>query len=363
MKKRLLKSITIIIFAFCSAIIWQGCPSDVPFDNTSWKVKSVKDGNTIVLDNLLTVKLLGIDNTPRSQEYLEQNVKGKTITLRADSKLEKTYKKPSEETVYAHISMKGENGKTINLNGSMILSGFAKYKRTPNNDSADVYLEYSKWEPHVVLTDEQLSLKMTPATFFIQDNSLSSFGITAFGTGFFISEDGLALTNNHVIEHVDNPELYTVYLSDSKGNIVKQNKRNVLRIIYTDPENDFTIFRVQLDPNEVTPCLFVSKSAPERGQHIGVVGNPRGMTATFSTGELSAIREDYNILQFNAPIDHGNSGGPICNNCGNVIGIVKSTLVDENDNPSSANLNFAVDIRYVREVLDQIDDIKYYYGK
>lgn len=358
MKRNQLRSTIIVLFSICSALLWQGCPTPVKFNGLSFKVKSVKNGNTIVLDNLLTVKLLGIQDTPSSKDYLENNVKGKTIVLKADSKNQDEYSNPSKETVYAHVSVKEDKGKRLELNGYMLLSGFAKLKTSPNHDSAKVYKQYTEWEASTPLTDEQLCLKMTPATFWI------SVGKEGHGTGFFISDDGLALTNNHVMEYINNPDYYTVYLSDAQGHISQSNSRRVARILYTDPQNDFTIFRVMLDPNETATSLSISRKAPERGQHVGVMGNPRGLTSTFSTGIVSAIRESDNDIQFNAPIAPGNSGGPLCNESGNVIGVVKSTLADpETGKSSKEDLNFAVDIRYVRNVLDQIQDIKHYNGK
>lgn len=338
-----------------------GCSSssktfDYSQNNTEYIVYEAVDGNTIKLDNSLTVDLLGIADSPRSYNFLKQEVVGKKVRLYADSKHKDYYEIASKETVLAHVRMVVNNNQSVALNGQMLLRGDAKYSPVPHNDSIRLYKEYAEREPSVEMTDEQLCLHMTPATFLIEcaDHSI--------GTGFFISDDGLALTNNHVIEYSNNPDFYTVYLSDEKGNISQTNKRRVSRILYTDPANDFTIFRVQLDPNESSPCLFVSRREPLRGEHVGVVGNPRGLLATFSTGEFSAFRE-YNTIQFTAPVYQGNSGGPICDKRGVVIGIVKSIAAERDGSNATGNMNFGVDIRYVRSILDQIDDIKCYYGK
>lgn len=324
--------------------------------NKDYTVKKAVDGNTIVMSNGLKVKLLGIANNPRSFGYLKQEVVGKKVRLKPDKKHKDYYISATKDSVWAHVRLIVDKSKGIDLNGQMLLMGQAKFSATPNTDSLSIYKEYSEREPNIKLTDEQLCLKMTPAAFLID------IGGEGIGTGFFISEDGLALTNNHVMAITNNPYMYTIYLSDDQGNISQTNKRPVSRILYTDVQNDFTIFRAQLDPNETVPCLFVSRHEPIRGQHVGVVGNPRGLTATFSTGVFSAFREPTTI-QFTADIYQGNSGGPVCDEYGICIGIVKSVAAEADGKNATGNMNFGVDIRYVRQVLDQIDDIKYYYGK
>lgn len=351
-------SIAIVIVALF-ATVFIGCsnkPKKTSFTDKEYIVREAIDGNTIILDNRLKVKLLGISNTPSSYSFLRQEVVGKKVRLKADNKHHDYYLNATKDSVWAHVRLVIDNSKGFDLNGYMLRMGQGKFASKPNNDSLAIYKEYSRMQPNVKMTDEQLCLKMTPATFLIE------IGGNGIGTGFFISDDGLALTNNHVMSSTNNPDSYTVYLSDDKGIISQTNKRRVSRIIYTDAQNDFTIFRVQLDPNETVPCLFVSRNEPTRGEHVGVVGNPRGLTSTFTTGELTAIREPTTI-QFSAPVYQGNSGGPVCDEYGICIGIVKSVAAEADGRNATGNMNFGVDIRYVRQVLEQIDDIKYYYGK
>lgn len=358
------KTKTLFTYVLLVAIsaAFSACPGPKPTlidykkNPKEYVVRKAINGNTIILKNGLKVKLLGIKDDPRSFSYLRQELTNKKVRLTADSKHKNSFMDATKDSVWAHVRLVVSSNNSIALNGEMLLRGDAKYAASPNNDSARVYKEYADREPSVVMTDEQLCLHMTPATFLID------IGGQGIGTGFFISDDGLALTNNHVMNRKDSPDFYTVYLSDDKGNISETNKRRVSRVLYTDQTNDFTIFRVQLDPNETVPCLFVSRTEPIRGEHVGVVGNPRGLTATFSTGEFSAFREPTTI-QFTAPIYQGNSGGPICNRYGIVIGIVKSVAAERDGSNATGNMNFGVDIRYVRHILDQIDDIKYYYGK
>jgi serine protease Do len=82
--------------------------------------------------------------------------------------------------------------------------------------------------------------------------------------------------------------------------------------------------------------------ASEVGEKVYTIGSPLGLENTFSSGEISQLRED-NLIQINAPIDHGSSGGALINEYGEVIGITTAGIES-----SGANLNFAVDIDVVR---------------
>ena len=81
---------------------------------------------------------------------------------------------------------------------------------------------------------------------------------------------------------------------------------------------------------------------PKVGEKVYTIGSPLGLENTFSSGEISQLRED-NLIQINAPIDHGSSGGALINEYGEVIGITTAGIES-----SGANLNFAVDIDVVR---------------
>jgi S1-C subfamily serine protease len=75
------------------------------------------------------------------------------------------------------------------------------------------------------------------------------------------------------------------------------------------------------------------------GENIFVIGHPQGLRFTLSTGIIS--RSDQDVLQISAPVSPGNSGGPVYDDRGNLVGIVTS-MVDRNSNPNAENLNFAV---------------------
>ena len=154
---------------------------------------------------------------------------------------------------------------------------------------------------------------------------------TSQGTGFFISKDSL-ITNYHVIEGAYSVE-YKLIGEDNfeRGSeIISASQKHDIAIIKTNKKHDF----FKYDPS----------NAEIIGSKIYTIGNPRGLEGTISEGIISAKREeDYDLIQITAPISPGNSGGPLINEKGSVIGISTFTITN------SQNLNFAVPIKYINE--------------
>ena len=337
------------------------------------EVRSVVNGNTIELKNGLKVQLLGVESSTRSQEFLSKNLVGQQVRLTADGSNQKPYYTNAEkETVSAYVHTVGASSFS-NVNGYMIHEKQAGFLNAYCNDSAKIFAEYAKGEnpnptpgptpgpnPYKLLSEIELGKKMTEATFLIVGNTSEGQSI---GTGFFINKNGLALTNYHVLAHRAN---YTIFVSDEEGHITQDRDRSIARLITANKSLDYAIFMVSLDNGEEVPYLDLAKERPERGTRVGVVGNPATdsgvFLATFTTGQISALRENSGEIQFNASITKGNSGGPVCDYYGRVVGIAKSVAV-KNGQQNAANLNFGVDIQLVRKELDELKDVKTYGGK
>lgn len=152
------------------------------------------------------------------------------------------------------------------------------------------------------------------------------------GSGFFVSSDGLAISNYHVFKGTG-MGLESIQLSD--GNSYK-----IQEVVAKSEENDFIVFYVDIPGS----CNYIpiSNRTNKVGERVYAIGSPRGLENTFSSGEISQLR-DNNIIQINAPIDHGSSGGALINEFGEVIGITSAGIDD-----SGANLNFAIDINVVK---------------
>lgn len=153
------------------------------------------------------------------------------------------------------------------------------------------------------------------------------------GSGFFISDDGLAVSNYHVFRGTG--------IGDECIKLVGSNTiYKVSEIIQRSSAEDFILFRVNCNNTNFIP---IAKNKPEVGEKVFAIGSPRGLENTFSSGEVSQWRKK-NLMQINALIDHGSSGGALINEYGEVVGITSGTFYDG----SQANLNYAWSIDVIK---------------
>ncbi|MFC3615959.1 DegQ family serine endoprotease [Lutimaribacter marinistellae] len=169
------------------------------------------------------------------------------------------------------------------------------------------------------------------------------------GSGFVIEADGLIVTNNHVVEGADK---VTVRLSDDRSFDAE--------VIGTDPLTDLALLRIEADN---LPALELGDSDAIRvGEDVFAVGNPFGLNQTVTTGIVSAKGRNISegpyaeFIQTDAAINKGNSGGPLFNMQGDVIG-VNSAIYSPTG--GSVGLGFAVTSNILDEVVeDLLDDGK-----
>ena len=179
------------------------------------------------------------------------------------------------------------------------------------------------------LSPSEIFENISPAVFKIY----TSTGTQEFqGSGFFITNNGIAVSNYHVFKGTT-IGLENIILSD--GSTFK-----IEKVFYKSEIHDFIIFKVNI-PNKVC-SVKIANITPKIGEKIYTIGSPRGLDNTFSSGEISQIRDNGNILQISAPIDHGSSGGILLNSKGEAVGIT-SGGIDE----SGANLNYAINIKLI----------------
>lgn len=179
--------------------------------------------------------------------------------------------------------------------------------------------------------------KVEPATVLIRTlNSEKSEGL---GTGFFVSDDGLLLTNAHVIEGAS-----SAVVQLSNGAVT-----SVISIKAVYPDADIAFVQTGLTTSEEL-ALAVTKPI-EKGAAIAVLGNPQGLEFSLSTGVVSGFRktEAAEYVQFTAPISKGSSGSPVFDSDGNVIGIATMYQRD------GQNLNFAVSSKTIAALREQAD--------
>jgi serine protease Do len=152
------------------------------------------------------------------------------------------------------------------------------------------------------------------------------------GSGFFISADGYAVTNNHVVDHAT-----SVQVTTEDGTIYKA------RVVGTDPKTDLALIKV--DGKSDFPYVKFADHAPQVGDWVIAVGNPFGLGGTVTAGIVSASARDIgsgpydDYIQIDAPINKGNSGGPAFDVNGEVIGINTAIY-----SPSGGSVGIGFDI-------------------
>jgi serine protease Do len=169
--------------------------------------------------------------------------------------------------------------------------------------------------------------------------------ITGLGSGFFISADGYAVTNNHVVDHAKSVQVTT----DS-------GKKYTAKVIGTDPKTDLALIKVQGGSD--FPYARFSDQAPRVGDWVVAVGNPFGLGGTVTAGIVSAQGRDigsgaYDYLQIDAPINKGNSGGPAFDMSGNVVGINTAIF---SPSGGSVGIGFDVPAQTAKSVIAQLKD-------
>lgn len=185
-----------------------------------------------------------------------------------------------------------------------------------------------------VMSGSEIFRRYNSAVFMV----FTSDGYNAFqGSGFFVSTSGIAVSNYHVFRGTS-VGLETIKLSSGE-------ELNIEEVVAKNAEDDFIIFKVAKKNNRKFNYIPIASRAPSVGERVYALGSPRGLENTFSSGEISQKR-DNNIIQISVPIDHGSSGGALINSYGEAIGITSGGRDD-----SGANLNFAIDIKVIRQLL------------
>ena len=170
------------------------------------------------------------------------------------------------------------------------------------------------------------------------------------GTGVILSANGYIVTNSHVIE---NAQDITVLLSDDR--------RFSAWIVGDDPVSDLAVLRIEA--TDLMPAEFGDSEVLRVGDAVAAIGNPLGLElrGTFTDGIISAINRDVTVngrsmtlLQTNAALNSGNSGGPLVNCHGQVIGINTLKISAFTNNAGVEGLGFAIPSATVKEIVDQL---------
>jgi serine protease Do len=169
--------------------------------------------------------------------------------------------------------------------------------------------------------------------------------VTGQGSGFFISADGYAVTNNHVVDKAKTVEVTT---DDGKSYTAK--------VIGADPKTDLAL--IKIDGRGDFPYVKFADAAPRVGDWVLAVGNPFGLGGTVTAGIVSARGRDIgagpydDFIQIDAPVNKGNSGGPSFDVNGNVIGVNTAIF---SPSGGSIGIGFAIPSDTVKSVIAQLE--------
>jgi S1-C subfamily serine protease len=193
---------------------------------------------------------------------------------------------------------------------------------------------------------------------FIQAEGVSESSVfgqqegTATGSGFVVDEDGTILTNAHV---VDGAEQVTVSFEENGESIDAEVKG-------VDPDTDLAVLKI--DPDQVEDLVVLplgNSSNLEVGDPVVAIGNPFGLQRTVTTGIVSALQRQINapsgfsisnVIQTDASINRGNSGGPLLDAQGRVIGI--NSQIATGGGEGSVGIAFAVPVDTAKKLLPQL---------
>ena len=175
----------------------------------------------------------------------------------------------------------------------------------------------------------------------------------ALGSGFVIDKQGHILTNYHVVQGAQ-----SVRVSFSNRDNVKA------EVVGADAATEVAVLKVDENPAALTPLPLAKSGAVKVGDPVVAIGNPFGLERSVTAGIVSALQRQIDssipgtsidhIIQTDAPINSGNSGGPLLNERGQVIGINTAILTGNPNERGNVGIGFAVPIETVRQIANEL---------
>ena len=204
---------------------------------------------------------------------------------------------------------------------------------------------YAVQSPERITTEEAARL-YAPAVVLVKTAS-------GLGSGFFVNEQGYLITNFHVIAGEKKISI-TQFLKE--GKVLRRVVHKDVEIVATAPFHDLAILKLTEFETAITPVIFAPDEQLSIGETVFAIGNPLGLERTVTEGVLSQTHRNFGgilYLQVDAPVNPGNSGGPLFNARGQVIGVINMSV------PTMEGLNFAIPARHSKYILEHIDAFAY----
>ncbi len=174
------------------------------------------------------------------------------------------------------------------------------------------------------------------------DREAGGYPRKAQGGGVVIADNGTILTSLHIVQGASGVDVTFANGSHSPADIVVQ-----------EPANDLAVLKAQVIPDDLQPATLASSATLNPGDEVYAAGNPFGLAGSFSGGVVSGLHREYDppnakdaikdLIQFDASVNPGNSGGPLLDRAGEVVGIVMG-LLNPTEQHVFIGIGFAVPI-------------------
>ena len=202
-----------------------------------------------------------------------------------------------------------------------------------------------------------IKIEYNVTSMFSMFGNKQSSTATATGSGIIISDDGYILTNNHVVSSSESDSYYQVSEA-TKVTVTLFNDETEYeaKIVGTDEQTDLAV--IKIEKTGLTKAEFADSDSIKVGEFAMAVGSPLGLQSTITCGVISAVNRDvtdsdgktYNLIQTDAAINAGNSGGALVNSEGKVVGV--NTLKLTGDNVEG--MGFAIPINSTTDITSQL---------
>jgi serine protease Do len=206
-------------------------------------------------------------------------------------------------------------------------------------------------QPTCAESTPEIFKKVSPSVVFISAISFDPFKTkdrlsTSVGSGFIISKEGVILTNSHLV------------FGHQTIDVTLDNGFNTrAELVGVDPFLDLAVLRISVPGKNLPVAILGDSNKVQTGEDVLAIGNPFGLEQTLTKGIISGINRTLSasplspelpLIQIDAAVNPGNSGGPLVNVCGEVIGINTAML------GQGENINFAVPINMAKKVLPEL---------
>ncbi len=240
-----------------------------------------------------------------------------------------------------------------NTSSSGESSGYVSQISLSNYSDTAVYAA-NKILPSIVGIKVEYTVNNSMLQMFGQSSTSTA---TASGSGIIISDDGYILTNNHVISSTSEDSFYQISEANKiTVTLFNDSTEYEAKIVGKDEETDLAV--IKIDKTGLVKAEFADSDSIKVGEFAMAVGNPMGMQSSVTTGIISAVNREitdtdgktYTLIQTDAAINSGNSGGALVNSEGNVIGINTLKLTGN----SVEGIGFAIPINSTTDITSQL---------